>query len=116
MLTLSYHTLRRLLGLVRRPKQPASPFAATRSGVARLRGDLIFRMKSWPRLPESGRTAEIYRVLSVMSSQPVNRQWLLARCKMAPQELDLLLMRLVHEGALEMIDPTLFAGREACQA
>lgn len=116
MLTLSYHTFRRVLGLLGRPKSPASPFAVTRSGAERLRGDLIFRMKSWPRLPESGRTAEIYRVLSVMSSQPVNRQWLLARCKMAPQELDQLLMRLVREGALEMIDPARFAGREACRA
>jgi len=74
--------------------------------------DLIFRMKSWPQLPEDGRTAEIYRVLSVMSNQPVNRQWLIARCRMAPRELDKLLMKLVADGALEVIDPGRFAGRE----
>ena len=74
-------------------------------------GDLIFRMRSWPQLPEDGRTAEVYRILSVMSQQPVNRKWLLARCRMAPRQLDKLLMRLVAEGALEVIDPARFAGR-----
>jgi len=99
MLTL---TLRGLFG-AKRKEDPTRP----------LQGDLIFRMKSWPRLPEDGRTAEIYRVLSVMSSQPVNRQWLIARCRMAPQQLDQLLMKLVADGALEAIDPARFGGREA---
>ena len=71
--------------------------------------DLIFRMKSWPQLPEDGRTADIYRVLSVMSQQPVNRQYLLARCRLGPQQLDKLLERLVADGALEVIDPSRFA-------
>jgi hypothetical protein len=75
-------------------------------------GNLIFRLKAWPQLPESGRTADIYRVLSVMSSQPVNRQWLLARCRMAPQQLDRFLQQLIAEGALEVIDPARFAARE----
>jgi len=75
--------------------------------------DLIFRMKSWPRLPEDGRTAEIYRLLSVMSSQPVNRQWLLARCSLTPKQLDKLLNHLIADGALEVIDPARFAGRHA---
>jgi hypothetical protein len=70
-------------------------------------------MRSWPQLPEDGRTADIYRVLSVMSHQPVNRQYLLARCRLAPAQLDKLLTRLVEEGALEVIDPARFAGREA---
>lgn len=75
--------------------------------------DLIFRMKSWPELPEDGRTAEIYRVLSVMSNQPVNRNWLLARCSLAPKQLDKLLDHLIADGALEVIDPARFAGRQA---
>lgn len=99
MLTLP---LRGLLG--KRKEAPAHPFQPSRPG-----SDLIFRMKSWPRLPESGRTAEIYRILSVMSSQPVNRRWLLARCRMAPRKLDALLQQLVAEGALEVIDPARFA-------
>jgi hypothetical protein len=101
-------TLRGLLG-AKRNQASSNSFQATRPGAA----DVIFRMKSWPQLPENGRTAEIYRMLSVMSNQPVNRQWLLARCRMAPEQLDKLLMRLVADGALEVIDPARFAGREA---
>ena len=70
---------------------------------------LIYRLKAWPSLPETGRTAEIYRMLSVMSSQPVNRQWLLSRCTMAPRQLDALLLQLMDDGALEIIDPSGFA-------
>ena len=108
MLTLS---LRGLFG-ARRKEASSNPVQATRSG-ARPGADLIFRMKSWPQLPEDGRTADIYRVLSVMSHQPVNRQYLLARCRLAPRQLDQLLMKLVADGALEVIDPARFAGREA---
>ena len=105
-------TLRRMLGAKRRPAPP-SPFPpSTRSAGA----DVIFRMKSWPQLPESGRTAEIYQMLSVMSSQPVNRRWLLHRCRMAPKELDKLLVQLVREGALEVIDPAKYADRDPARA
>ena len=108
MLTL---TLRGLWGAKRKPAS-SSAFQVTRpatAGSGRVQHDVIFRMKSWPQLPEDGRTAEIYRVLSVMSNQPVNRQWLLARCRLAPHELDKLLMKLVADGALEVIDPARFA-------
>src|SRR5512138_3231915 len=90
----------------KRKEAQAASLQPTGSRVAR---DLIFRMKSWPQLPEDGRTAEIYRVLSVMSQQPVNRQYLLARCRLAPQQLDKLLAKLVADGALEVIDPARFA-------
>lgn len=98
MLTLS---LRGLFG----PKRKDAPDSA----AARPVRDPIFRMKSWPQLPEDGRTADVYRVLSVMSQQPVNRQYLLTRCRMAPRELDKLLAKLVADGALEVIDPSRFA-------
>lgn len=111
MLTLTLASLRRLLPLVRRGPGNAAGTAARPAGA-----DLIFRLKAWPQLPEAGRTAEIYRMLSVMSSQPVNRQWLLARFRMAPRELDALLQQLVAEGAVEVIDPARFAGREPCRA
>jgi hypothetical protein len=107
-----------LRGLFRakRKEVPAPPFQSTHPIHGHrprpAGGDLIFRLKAWPRLPESGRTAEIYRMLSVMSSQPVNRQWLLARCQMAPQQLDELLVQLVADGAVEVIDPARFAGRD----
>jgi hypothetical protein len=115
MLTL---TLRRLLG-AKRKEARSSHFLATRpaGATAHVRGaDLIFRLKAWPQLPEAGRTAEIYRMLSVMSSQPVNRRWLMERSRMAPQQLDALLVQLVREGALEVIDPARFAEREAAPA
>lgn len=118
MLTSTLDTLRRLLAPGRREAEDASAFAATRPATGpRLNGaDLIFRLKAWPQLPEAGRTAEIYRMLSVMSSQPVNRQWLLARSSLAPRQLDELLLKLVADGALEVIDPARFAGREPCRA
>jgi hypothetical protein len=114
-------TLRGWFG-AKRKDQPADPFQPTRpvglsAGEPRVaRGDLIFRLKAWPQLPDAGRTAEIYRMLSVMSSQPVNRQWLLARCRMAPHQLDQLLLKLIADGALEVIDPSRFAGRQPARA
>ena len=79
------------------------------AGRAGLGSHLIFRLKAWPSLPEAGRTAEIYRMLSVRSCQPVNRQWLLGRCTMPPGELDALLLKLMADGALEVIDPSGFS-------
>ncbi|HEX7890546.1 MAG TPA: hypothetical protein VF522_14385 [Ramlibacter sp.] len=112
MLTLTLDALRRLLALGRRDAQdaPDGGVAPSVSGHKLRRGNLIFRLRAWPQLEESGRTAEIYRMLSVMSSQPVNRDWLESRCRMAPQQLDALLQKLVAEGALEVIDPGRFAG------
>jgi hypothetical protein len=117
MLSNTFVSLRRLLGGSRlaadgQSFQETRPAPAARSRSA----DLIFRLKAWPQLDDAERTAEIYRILSVMSSQPVNRQWLAARCTMAPQALDKLLGQLVAQGALEVIDPARFAGREAVQA
>jgi hypothetical protein len=111
MLTLM---LRGLLG-ARREKPQDNPFSSILPDGESRPGspDLIFRLKAWPQLPEDGRTAEIYRMLSVMSNQPVNRQWLLARCRMAPRQLDKLLLRLHAEGSLEVIDPARFGGRDA---
>jgi hypothetical protein len=100
MLTWTLDLLRRLLLAARRDGSAGSPH---------LGSHLIFRLKAWPQLPESGRTAEIYRMLSVMSSQPVNRRWLLSRCTMAPDQLDALLLKLLDEGVLEVIDPSGFA-------
>lgn len=116
MLTTTLEAIRRLLVPGRRQARGAT-FAATRPlGGQGLRPNLIFRLKAWPQLPEDGRTAEIYRILSVMSSQPVNRQWLLARCSMSPRELDRLMLKLVAEGAVEVIDPSRFARGEPCRA
>lgn len=116
MLTIALDTFRRLFagakGLVRGERPDADPAAGERAPG----GDLIFRLRAWPQLPEHGRTADVYRMLSVMSSQPVNRQWLLARFRMAPQQLDALMQRLVAEGSVEVIDPASFAREQAFQA
>ena len=115
MLTL---TLRGLFG-ARRKETGGTAFLPTRPAAGDHRvfsSDLIYRMKAWPQLPESGRTAEIYRMLSIMSNQPVNRQWLLERFRMTPHQLDALLSQLVAEGAVEVIDPARCAGREPARA
>ncbi len=116
MFTSSFVTLRRLLGAAGRGAR-RNGFASSRPGARRVPGgDLIYRLKAWPQLPEAGRTAEIYRMLSVMSLRPVNRQWILTRTRMQPQKIDALLRGWVADGAIEVIDPALFAGREALQA
>ena len=112
MQTMALDTLRRLVGACRgvprlRARRPAAPAAGP---------NLIYRLKAWPQLPESGRTADVYRMLSVMSNRPVNRNWILARSRMTVQQLDDLLRHLVHAGAVEVIDPARFAGREPCRA
>jgi hypothetical protein len=116
MFTTSFDTLRRLLGAACRGVQ-ASAFASSHPDPRRVAGaDLIYRLKAWPQVPESGRTAEIYRMLSVMSNRPVNRQWILTRTRMEPQQLEALIRRWIDEGAIEVIDPARFVGREALQA
>jgi hypothetical protein len=99
------HLLGRMFALFRRAA-PAREDDATGSARA---CDLIFRLKAWPQLPENGRKADVYRMLSVMSSQPVNRRWLLARFRIPPQQLDELLRRFIAEGAVEVIDPAAYA-------
>jgi hypothetical protein len=72
-------------------------------------GRMIYRLRSWPELPCSHRTAKVYRMLSVMSSRPVNRNWILSTSRMTPRQLDELLQGLIAQGAVEAIDPTTFA-------
>jgi hypothetical protein len=109
-------SLRRMFGA--RREVPASKFAPARSATPtrHFTGDPIFRMRSWPDLPVAGRTAEIYRMLSVMSSQPSSRRWLVERSGIAPRRLDRLLAQLVREGAVEVIDPASFLARDAATA
>ncbi|MDB5751963.1 MAG: hypothetical protein JWP65_2384 [Ramlibacter sp.] len=118
MLTLTLATVRRFFGAGRgtdNDDDDAWAPTAFERGAAPA-GDLIYRLKSWPELPEIGRTADIYRIFSVMSQRPVSRHWILARSRMAPGQLDHLLLMLESEGVLEVIDPARFAGREALQA
>lgn len=118
MLTMTLSPIRRMLSLGRRGAPGAVASQSTRPAPGEKSPDsnLIFRLKAWPQLPESGRTAETYRMLSVMSSQPVNRQWLLARFRMAPRQLDAFLQQLIAQGALEVIDTSRFSTQEAARA
>jgi hypothetical protein len=69
---------------------------------------LIYRLRHWPELPASSRTAHVYRTLSMMSTRPVNRHWLLSHSKLPAQQVDRLLQRLVADGAVEVIDTSNF--------
>jgi hypothetical protein len=65
---------------------------------------LIYRLKHWPELPDERRTANVFRVLSVMSHRPVNRRWFAAHSKLTAGEVDRLLEHLIGEDALEIVD------------
>jgi hypothetical protein len=71
--------------------------------------ELIYRLKQWPHLANAQKTAAVYRTLSVMSNRPVNRRWILAQSKLAPQEADSLLQHWIAAGCIEVIDPSLFS-------
>lgn len=74
---------------------------------------LIYRLKHWPELPSHNRTADVFRALSVMSTRPINRQWILAHSKLRAAQVDQLLRRLIDEGAVEVIDQSKFAPESA---
>jgi hypothetical protein len=94
MLSLSLPSIRRFLG---------APHAAQQAP------NFIYRLRAWPDLDELARTAEVYQVLSVMSSRPVTRQWIALHTRMEPEQVDALLARLVASGAVDVIDPARFA-------
>jgi len=108
MLTQTLTVMRRMFG-----SRETGSFRESRSASRVPGADLIYRLKSWPELTEAGRTLEIYQMLSVMSSRPVNRQWILARTRMERAKLDALLRQWVAEGAIEVIDPARFSSSAA---
>ena len=69
---------------------------------------LVYRLKHWPELPSRIRTADVLRALSVMSSRPINRHWILEHSKLRAGEVDNLLARLVAQDAVEVIDSSSF--------
>lgn len=87
-----------------------SRFGASQGEDMEKDGDgLIYRLKHWPELPGHNRTADVFRALSVMSTRPVNRRWILANSKLRAEQVDQLLSRLVNEGAVEVVDGSKFA-------
>ena len=65
---------------------------------------LIYRLKCWPDLPESDKVVSIYRMLSVMSSRAVSRQWILSTTGLPSEQIDQLLERLISENAVEAVE------------
>jgi hypothetical protein len=65
---------------------------------------LIYRLRQWPSLPTGVRTAEVFRLLSVMSHRAVNRRWMLAHTRLEAPQIEALLRRLVARGDVEVID------------
>lgn len=81
---------------------------STQTDVSEL---MIYRLRQWPVLPDSQKTADVYRTLSVMSNRPVNRRWILASSRLKPQQVDRLLQQLVRQGAVEVVDTSSFGDR-----
>ena len=88
------------LGLLYAPREDAP--AVEKDG-------LIYRLRQWPHLTPSQKTVDVLRTLSVMSSRPVNRHWILSKSGLPAREVDRLLSSLVARGDVEVIDPRRFA-------
>jgi hypothetical protein len=78
------------------------------SGTSALPGEQIYRLKHWPSLRPSQKTADIYRTLSVMSHRRVNRRWILTASRLKPEQVDSLLESLIEQDAVEVIDSSKF--------
>lgn len=96
-------------------RRTTSSFSELRADIARpdtpdsaapVPGDLIYRLKQWPQLPASMKTAEVLQLVSLMSSRPVRRSWILDRTRLTVKDLDFLVRRLTAQDALEVIDPS----------
>jgi hypothetical protein len=72
---------------------------------------LVYRLREWPVLPPALRTAQVLRLLSLMSNRPVNRHWMMSHTGLPAEAVDTLLQRLVEQEAVEVIDTSRFEGR-----
>jgi hypothetical protein len=72
---------------------------------------LIYRLRRWPKLPSASMTTDITRTLSVMSTRPVNRRWILNNSSLRAHEVDTMLRRLVEQGAVDVTDASKFQPR-----
>jgi hypothetical protein len=86
-------------------KLPSNPFLPTEVIDPRCDEELlIYRLRRWPKLPSSSMSTGITRTLSVMSTRPVNRRWILNNSSLQAHEVDGMLHRLVEQGAVEVTD------------
>ena len=93
---LARHTRSRFGVFARRPPPPLEPEPCD--------DGLIYRLKHWPTLPSAIRTADVLRLLSVMSHRAVNRRWIRAHTRLEAAQIESLLRRLVARGEVEVID------------
>ena len=89
--------------LVSRPAPETGPAVAEPADDG-----LVYRLKRWPDLPSAARTADVLRLLSVMSHRPVNRRWMLSYSRLDAEHVDALLRRLVDRDEVEVIDASSF--------
>ena len=88
----------------------ASPPAPEATAAAPGAPTLAYRLRQWPAgLPAPFYTADVLRVLSMMSIRPVSREWLQRHVKLQPRALDQLLDLLVQRGELDVVDTSTFA-------
>ncbi len=71
----------------------------------------ILRLRHWPLLPAPLRRAPVLRLLSLMSSRPVSRAWMLQHGGLAADEVDRLLELLLQQQALDVTDPADFSAQ-----
>jgi hypothetical protein len=81
-----------------------SAFPVTTVDAPAIAGDRVYRLRNWPNLPVRVRTAEVLRLLSLMSSRPLRRSWIVAHTRMGEGRVDALMKRLAAQNALEVFE------------
>lgn len=88
-------------------RRPATSQASTL--VVAVRGDArneetgpAFRLRNWPPLPGACRTARVFRVLDLMSRQPLSQEWLHSSSGLTPTQVDELILNLVVHRAVDV--------------
>jgi hypothetical protein len=70
-------------------------------------------LRHGPSLPPSLRTADVLRLLALMSNRPVNRSWMLKHSRVRAERIERLLDLLLQQEAMEVIDTSSFAEPES---
>lgn len=104
----------RLAGWARRSTGFSEPGTGGPADSSRpQRSEQTYRLRRWPTLPPLMRTAAVLRMLSVMSTRPVNRDWMLRHSGLGPTMVDQLIERLQRDDALDAIDSAPFGPTRA---
>jgi hypothetical protein len=93
--------LRRARQIFTPPPDPFGPTEIIDTGDDDL---LIYRLRRWPKLPSASMSTHVSRALSIMSTRPVNRRWLLNNSSLQAHAVDSMLQHLVEQDAVEVTD------------